>query len=83
MTRTKAFPHELIGESVEVVEATNKSLVQLKGTIVDETKNTITLDVGGAQKRVLKRGIVIKLLRTNLLVKGDELLRRPEDRLKG
>jgi ribonuclease P protein subunit POP4 len=36
----------LIGRNIEIVEAKNKSLVGLKGKVVDETKNTLksTLD---------------------------------------
>ncbi len=83
MARTKAFPHELIGEEVVVVEATNESLRGMQGVVVDETKNMISLELHGERKNVLKRGIVLKLLRTGELVRGEELTRRSEDRLKG
>lgn len=35
--------HELIGLDVEVVAASDGSLIGIQGTIVDETKNTFLL----------------------------------------
>ncbi|MBT4151278.1 ribonuclease P, partial [Candidatus Woesearchaeota archaeon] len=38
------YPHELIGEEIVVVDATNPSLKGIKGKIIDETKHTLKID---------------------------------------
>ena len=35
---------DLIGATIEVVHANNKTLIGKKGKVVDETKNTITIN---------------------------------------
>lgn len=68
---------ELIGSNIEVVSSTNKTLIGLKGKIIDETKNTITLDNG---KKMLKSHIIFKI--KNEIVDGKTIQKRPEDRIK-
>lgn len=77
------FPHELIGEEVRVIEATNPSLVGVTGKVVDETKATFRILQDGMIKTLLKNAIVLKLLRTGKIIDGKTLMKRPEDRLKG
>ncbi|MBP2200918.1 ribonuclease P protein subunit POP4 [Methanococcus voltae] len=36
--------HELIGLSVEVIQCNNKQLIGKKGVVVDETRNTLTIE---------------------------------------
>src|SRR5213078_3066081 len=48
--------HELIGLQVEVVAATDPSQEHLRGRVVDETRNTLVLDVRGDEKRIPKEG---------------------------
>ena len=40
----KNWKKELIGETIEIIGSKNKTLIGVKGKIVEETKNTITLD---------------------------------------
>jgi len=49
--------HELIGLEIKVVSSKNKSLVGEKGTITDETRNTLMLSNG---KKLLKNAIVFQ-----------------------
>lgn len=77
------FPHELIGEEVMIIAATNPSLVGVTGKVVDETKATLRVLQDGMFKTILKNAIVLKLLRTGKIIDGKTLLKRPEDRLKG
>lgn len=77
------FPHELIGEEVRVIKATNPSLVDVTGKVVDETKATLRVLQDGMIKTLLKNAIVLKLLRTGKIIDGKTLMKRPEDRLKG
>jgi ribonuclease P protein subunit POP4 len=70
---------ELIGQNVEIIESKNVTLQGRKGTILDETKETITIGNGESIK-VLKRGSHFKI--GDKLINGDEIARRPEERLK-
>ncbi len=72
-----SWKKELIGSNIEVVSSSNKTLVGLKGKIVEETKNTITLDNG---KKLLKSHIKIKI--GNDIIEGKNIKKRPEDRIK-
>jgi ribonuclease P protein subunit POP4 len=73
------YPRELIGEEVEVILSNNQSQVGIKGKVIDETKST--LNVGG--KVLLKNSITIKLLSSGEIIHGQEIVKRPEDRIKG
>jgi len=39
--------HELVGLPVRVVESSDPTLVERAGTVVEETTNTLVVDVGG------------------------------------
>ena len=75
---------ELIGLEVEVIEANNKSLVGLKGLIIDETKNTLSIERKDVVKKVIKSQVTINILfdGQTFQIDGKVLVGRPEDRLK-
>jgi ribonuclease P protein subunit POP4 len=76
--------HELIGLGVEIVDSTDPTLKNLKGRIIDETKNTLTIDVAGRRKKVAK-GICTFQFRLNgarVEVSGKVIVGRPQDRIK-
>lgn len=77
-----AFPGELIGEEIEVIHSKNRSMLGMKGRIIDETKTTLVLAGKGVRKVVLKGSVTIKLLRTGRVIEGKNILRRPEERMK-
>ena len=83
MKKSKQFPFELIGRKVIVVESTNKPLEGLKGEIVDETKETITLQTDKARKMLLKKSLVSLKLENGQIIGGKEISKRPEERIKG
>jgi len=83
MIRKTTFPHELIGEEIEVVEAANKSNLTVRGTIVDETKETIIVEQKGMNKTLFKKNITFKLIKTGKIIAGKEIAKRSEDRIKG
>ena len=83
MVRKLIYPHELIGEKISIIEARNKSNQGISGTIVDETKFTLKVEHQGKIKTLFKNGIVFKINRTNTLINGKEIVKRPEDRIKG
>ena len=48
--------HELIGLEVEVLHATDPSQAHVRGRVVDETRNTLVLEIQGDEKRIPKHG---------------------------
>ena len=74
--------HELIGLSIVVGESTDPSLVGLRGVVVDETRNTLLVETARGEKRVPKPGAVFRFGAAGTAVRGDDLLFRPEDRIK-
>ena len=75
---------ELIGLEVEVVNAKNKSLIGLKGLIVNETKNMLSLEKEGVIKKVIKSQVTLNIILEGktFQIDGKVLVGRPEDRLK-
>ncbi len=71
---------EFIGKELEVIESKNLSLKGKKGKILDETKESFTIRENGKEIMILKRGSTFKI--NNNLINGDDILKRPEDRLK-
>ncbi len=79
-----AIRHELIGCRIEVCDAKNSSLIGLKGVIIDESKNTLTIRHLRSTKILLKDQITMKLNVDNTIMKirGKDILGRPEERIK-
>ena len=75
---------ELIGLEVEVVDAKNKSLIGIKGKIVDETKNTFVIEIKGKEKKLLKDQVtlIIDFKKEKIRAEGKLFLGRPEERIK-
>ena len=77
--------HELIGLAVEVAESTNKFQVGIKGTVVDETKNTLTIETDKGMKKIQKKGSVFIFKIPDgkkVKVNGNKIATRPEERIK-
>ena len=83
MSRKEKFPYELIGEELEVVDSTNKANLGIKGKIVDETKATLIIEQEKKLKTLLKKNITFKLVRSGQIIKGQEIVKRSEERLTG
>ena len=75
-----AFTQELMGESVEVIEAKNKKMVGIKGIIRDETKKTIRVEYQGSMKTLMKKDITVRV--QGRVVVGLALLGSAEERIK-
>ena len=75
---------EFIGETMEVVEADNETLVGLQGEIVDETKNTFKIQTKDGLKNVLKDQIKFTITKNNKKIKidGKKIHFRSEERIK-
>lgn len=76
------FRKELIGEVIEVISSTNKSLEGTKGKVQEETKHTLRVENRGRVIRLLKNNITFRIDRTREVVDGKKLIKRPEDRIK-
>jgi ribonuclease P protein subunit POP4 len=76
--------HELIGLKMEVTDSKNKNLIGIKGVIIDETRNTLTIKENDKVKTLLKEQVTLKIFSEDheIKVNGELLVGRPEDRLK-
>ncbi|MBI4162763.1 MAG: ribonuclease P protein component 1 [Candidatus Aenigmarchaeota archaeon] len=84
-TMKNILQHELIGLECEVVDAANKSNIGVKGKIVDETMKTIVLKEASGKKAIIfKKEAQFRLWLNDkkIIIKGDHLVSRPEDRIK-
>ncbi len=81
MSQKDVVKKELIGSNIEVVNSKNKSLIGVKGKIIDETKNMFVLD---NQKKLIKSQSIfrIKIKNKTYEINGKILQNSPEDRLK-
>jgi ribonuclease P protein subunit POP4 len=86
MKITAAFVQgEFIGLKARVVESSNADSVGIRGTVIDETRNTLSIRHKDADKMVVKDSSVFHLTMpdgTIVEVNGKVILGRPEDRLK-
>lgn len=74
---------ELIGLDVLVVASSHSGYVGLSGTVVDETRNTLVIESGGAEKVIPKHGTRFKVMtQGGIEIEGDDIVFRPEDRIK-
>ena len=75
--------HELIGLEIEVLEDSNPNNLNIKGTVVDESKNTLTIESNKIIRIAKEEAVfLIYLNGETLKIKGKALLGRPEDRIK-
>jgi len=75
---------ELVGLPVTILECTDPSWVGRNGVIVDETKNTLLIDINQTKKRIAKSTATFAITYhgTKTIVAGTRLAYRPEDRTK-
>lgn len=76
--------HELIGLDIEVIDAKNKSLIGIKGRIVDETRNTIKVIHENQEKILLKDQItfITKFNGQKIKINSKLFAGKPEERIK-
>ena len=73
--------HELIGLKCRVIDAENPSQIGIEGTIIDERKNFIIID-GKMIKKKNSKFLITLPDNTKVLVDGNLLISRPEERTK-
>lgn len=69
---------------MEIMDSKNKNLIGIKGVVIDETKNTLAIKEDNIVKTILKKQVVLKFNygENNIIVDGNLLIGRPEDRIK-
>jgi ribonuclease P protein subunit POP4 len=90
ITPNNLLHHELIGLKMEVEKSSNKSVIGLHGTVVDETRNMLVIEVEDEYRKEKEKKIskamntlIFELDEgTKVRVRGDMLISRPEDRIK-
>ena len=80
-TKKEILIGELIGKKAEVVKSVSKEQQGIKGEIIDETMNTLTIEnKKGEAKTIPKKGTTFKI--DEVEVKGKEIMQRPVERTK-
>ncbi|MBI4019981.1 MAG: ribonuclease P protein component 1 [Candidatus Aenigmarchaeota archaeon] len=76
--------HELVGLEAKVADSTDKGAIGLAGKVVDETRNTMTIETARGEKKFIKDQCTFSFLVGEKWVKveGSVLVGRPEDRIK-
>jgi RNase P/RNase MRP subunit p29 len=88
ITRENILCHEMIGLGVNVIASTDKGRVGIKGIVVDETQFTFVIDGTHGKTKgefvVPKKECEFEFLigKEKAVVKGNDVLKRPEDRVK-
>lgn len=84
VSTTDILRHELIGLEVNVWDNNNIYNNGIKGEILDETRNTLTIRHKGIPKKVAKGGtfFIFNLGNKFVEIEGKTLIGRPEDRIK-
>jgi len=86
MKITPAFVQgELIGLNAKVVKSTNPSYINIKGTVIDETRNTLTIRHANEDAVIVKSTSIFHFTTvdgTIVEVYGNVITGRPEDRVK-
>ncbi len=80
--KRKIVEQEIIGKHVEVIHASCREYVGIKGRLIDETKNMFFIE--DEKTRMVPKNVKfrIKTSNGNMEVDGSMLMHRPEDRIK-
>jgi len=73
----------VIGERISIAGSRDPTKVGRTGTVLLETAKTLIVQTARGKIRVEKKGTVLVVSRTETVVVCDDILGRPEDRLKG
>jgi ribonuclease P protein subunit POP4 len=84
ITTANIHAHEIIGLGAKIIDSSDSSLNGTSGTIVFETKNTISIRTGSTIKQIAKnvaRKIEIQTDAGVCFISGSSMIGRPEDRV--
>jgi ribonuclease P protein subunit POP4 len=77
--------HEFIGLETKVVKSSNPNVVGIRGKVVDESRNTLTISHNGEKKVIIKDTAVFEFVMldgTVVEIDGKAIMGRPDDRIK-
>jgi len=76
--------HEFIGLSVRIIRSRHNGYLDIRGTVVDETKNMLIIDTGKKHVKIPKTGntFTFKLESGPIIIEGEMILARSEERTK-
>lgn len=79
-----SLKHELIGLYAEIITSSNKSLIGIRGKIINESKYTLTIRTNSKSKKILKNQVKMKIItnKNETVINGSDLIGRVEERLK-
>ena len=89
ITGKNILGHEIIGLEVKVIKSTDHGREGIVGVVVDETQNTLVI-LGSHKNKMQEKFVLPKkecelefdLKNEKVIVKGNDILKRPEDRVK-
>ncbi len=84
MTPQNILAHEIISFGAKITESTDPTLEGVSGTIVFETRNTISIRTKSSVKQISKKAATqIELASQSgaCFISGSSLIGRPEDRI--
>jgi len=75
---------ELIGLNIKIIESENKFNKDVKGKIIDETKNMFEIKTKATRKKIIKDQCIFEftLKGEKIQINGKSLTKRPEERIK-
>jgi RNase P/RNase MRP subunit p29 len=73
------FRNLIIGKKIRVLYSTNPCDLEIKGRVVDETRNMMQIENGDITW-LIKKNVIVLL--DGQKIDGKELIGRPEDRIK-
>jgi ribonuclease P protein subunit POP4 len=86
ITPQNIMRHELIGLYVKVVDSSHEGFIGIEGKVVDETKNTISIEMKDGTLRIVPKNVAT--FHFNLPdgavieIEGKIIVARPENRIK-
>ncbi len=86
ITARNIFRHELIGLRVKVTESPHQGFEGFRGRVIDETKNTLRLELDDGREITIPKGAATFHFQLpngqRVEVNGRILIGRPEERIK-
>jgi len=86
ITPKNIFRHEIIGLKVKIAESPHKDFKGLTGKIIDETKNTLKLELKDGREVTIPKDVAIFHFQLpdgqRVEINGQILVGRPEERIK-
>ena len=85
ITAKNLVRHELMSLPVKIEKSTDPTQKGLKGVVVGESYNTLTIDTGKGENVIPKKNCIFIFRlpdKTKVKVNGPLLVGRPEDRIK-